>query len=305
MKKLSYLLIISLIFISCKKHTGTVLYKINFIDHEISTGKELVIEKRGLTFDRYNQFGDYITSITPKKFTARIWTIGYIDKVMDRSNNNANMLQYIEQNADKLSREDPSRLIDFSDNNIVNFDPVIYGRVNNDRQFEDAHIDFKYFYFIPDRLYQELQLPSGYQNITLDMFPSISITDNILKINQYEILRKLFPNAATNGNLYLIFGNTDSTFVVNPQGENVGISDNCPIAEPGHDLTIRSHKYFNMIFNQPVEGETAVMNGILSFNTQDLIQVYAGVDNVPYTRDDVFVYAPRFWERISSRLEIN
>jgi hypothetical protein len=47
------------------------------------------------------------------------------------------------------------------------------------------------------------------------------------------------------------------------------------------------------------------MNGILSINTQDLIQVYAGADNVPYTRDDIFVYAPRFWERISSRLDIN
>jgi hypothetical protein len=215
------------------------------------------------------------------------------------------MLQYIEQNADKLSRDDPSRSIDFSDNNIVNFDPVIYGRVNNDRQFEDSQIDFKYFYFIPFYLYQELQLPPNYQNITLDMFPSGSVTENILKINHNEILRKLFPNAGTSGYLFLIFGNTDSTFVVNPNGENVGFSEDCPIAEPGHDLTIRSNKYVNMIFNQPPEGETAVMNGVLSINTQDLIQVYAGADNVPYTRDDIFVYVPRFWERISSRLDIN
>jgi hypothetical protein len=102
----------------------------------------------------------------------------------------------------------------------------------------------------------------------------------------------------------LIFGNTESSFVVNPNGETVSLSEDCPIAEPGHDLTIRSHKYTNMVFNQPGEGQTAVMDGTLSFNTLDLIQVYAGTDNIPYTHDDIFVYAPKFWERINSKLEI-
>ncbi len=307
MKKYFCLLtiLLSLISFSCKKHPVTVIYKINFIDHEISSGKGLAIEKKDLSSDRYTQFGDYITSITPKKFTARIWTVGYIDKVLDRSNNTSNMLQYIDQNGEKLSPDDPSRSIDFSDNNVVNFNPVIYGNVDNDGQFLDAPIDFKYFYFIPYDLYQELQLPPEYQNVTLDMFPQGSVTDNILKINHNQMLNKLFPNAGTTGNLYLIFGNTDSTYIVNPNGENVGFSEDCPIAAPGHDLTIRSNKYVNMIFNKPAEGATVVMNGILSINTQDLIQVYAGADNIPYTRDDIIVYAPRFWERISSRLDIN
>ena len=308
MKKLFCLFIISLIFFSCKKDpvkSGKVIYEINFIDHEISSSKGVTIQKKSLSSDRYTQFGDYITSITPKKFTAQIWTVGYIDGVLDRSTNNANMLQYIEQNGDKLSPNDPSRSVDFSNNNIVNFSPVIYGMLNSDGQFQAAQIDFKYFYFIPYYFYQELQLPSEYQNVTLDMFPSGSVTDNILKINHNQILQKLFPNAGTIGNLYLIFGNTDSTFVVNPNGENVGFSEDCPIAEPGHDLTIRSNKYINMIFKEPGEGETAVMNGILSINTQDLIQIYAGADNVPYTHDDIIVYAPRFWERISSRLDVN
>ena len=117
MKKNICLLIISLslIFFSCKKHTFTVLYKINFIDHEISSSKGLAMEKKGLSSDRYTQFGDYITSITPKKFTAHIWTVGYIDRVLDRSNNNANnatMLQYIEQNGEKLSPNTACRIID-------------------------------------------------------------------------------------------------------------------------------------------------------------------------------------------------
>jgi hypothetical protein len=31
---------------------------------------------------------------------------------------------------------------------------------------------------------------------------------------------------------------------------------------------------------------------------------YAGNDNIPYTFDDWFTYAPNFWERINVRLEI-
>jgi len=37
----------------------------------------------------------------------------------------------------------------------------------------------------------------------------------------------------------------------------------------------------------------------MNFNITELIQIYAGKDNIPYTFDDVFVYAPKFRERIS------
>lgn len=70
-------------------------------------------------------------------------------------------------------------------------------------------------------------------------------------------------------------------------------------------LLHRSHKYSNMIYNSPAEGETIVMNGTLSFNTRDLIQVYSGADKIPYTSDDIFVYAPKFWERIYSKVDGN
>jgi hypothetical protein len=314
MKKLISLVLILLLVYSCKKQTGTVLYKIKFTTNEVQlSGADTYLDKnlskaKSQNADSfYNQFGDYITSLTPSKFTSRIWTIGYIDKVIVQTNNSANMLQYIEQNGEKLSADDPSRTVDFSNNNVVSFNPVIYGRVNNDNQFEDPQIDFKYFYFLPFDLYEELQLPSQYQNVHLNMFPDNSIVNNTLKVNHQEMLRKVFPNANVNGMIYFIFGNTDSTFVVNPNREIVpGASENNPIAFSNvSDLVIRSHKYSNMIYNAPSEGETIVMNGTLSFNTQDLIQVYSGADNIPYTSDDVFVYAPKFWERIYSNLDIN
>jgi hypothetical protein len=41
---------------------------------------------------------------------------------------------------------------------------------------------------------------------------------------------------------------------------------------------------------------------VVSFDFADLIHIYAGRDNKPYTYDDVFVYAPRFWERLKVRV---
>jgi len=305
MKKLIYIFTFIVLFISCKKDKiGKVLYNIKFTTEEIS------LKKGNLNTDSmYTQFGDYITSLTPYIFTTHIWTIGYIDKVMEWSNNSANMLQYIEQNSEKLSFNDPSRYVDFSNNNILSFDPVIYGRVNNDNLFEDPEINFKYFYFIPFSFYQEVQLPSQYQNVQLNMFPDDTIIDNVLKVKHYKMLKKIFPNANIINNgfniIYFIFGNTDSTFVVNENGEYVGLSENCPIADAENNLTIRSDNYVNMIFYSPINGGTVVMNGVLSFNTENLIQVYAGDDNIPYTSDDIFVYAPKYWERIYSRLDVN
>jgi len=40
----------------------------------------------------------------------------------------------------------------------------------------------------------------------------------------------------------------------------------------------------------------------MTFDINNLIQIYAGADNIPYTSDDIFVYAPRFWERLSVNL---
>jgi hypothetical protein len=301
MKTLFYISLILITLTSCKKERGSVLYKINF-----TTNDEITLKKsKSLPDSLYTQFGDYITSLTPSKFTANIWTIGYIDTVFSHSNNNAQMLQYVEQNSEKLPFDDASRIVDFSDNVTVTFNPVRYGRVNNDGQFEDQQINFIYFYFMPRYFYQEVQLPAEYKNVQLNMFSSGSIDNNILKVKHSEMLNKIFPNAQTNNGFNFFFGNTDSTFIVNPNGESISTSENNPITDKTNDLIIRSRKYTNMIYNAPAIGETVVMYGILSFNIKDLIQVYAGADNVPYTSDDIFVYAPMFWERIYSKLDIN
>ena len=67
---------------------------------------------------------------------------------------------------------------------------------------------------------------------------------------------------------------------------------------------IRSHQFNPVTVTMPEEDETIEMYSTLSFNTDNLIQVYAGRDNIPYTQDDVFTYAPNYWERLKVRLEV-
>ena len=67
---------------------------------------------------------------------------------------------------------------------------------------------------------------------------------------------------------------------------------------------IRSHQFTSLTVTMPEPDETIRMYSTVSFNTDNLIQVYAGRDNTPYTQDDVFTYAPNYWERLKVRLEV-
>jgi hypothetical protein len=305
MKKLFYISIAIVFLFSCSKENGKVVYKINFTSSKITLKSGTsVIDQKSVPTNLYTQFGDYITCLTPQKLTAHIWTVGYIDTVLN-VNSDSHLLQYIEQNGEKLSVNDSSRFIVFSDNNIVNFNAVMYGQFK-DGLFEKPQIDFNYFYFIPFNFYQKLQLPEQYKNVWLEMF-NVMVPDNkILNLGYHEMLHKIFPNATVNDYICFIFGKTNSTYVVNANSETVaGFSENCPVADPGQRMVIRSNKYSLMTFNKPQDGATVVMNGTLSFDTDGLIQVYAGKDNIPYTSDDIFVYEPNFWERIYSKLDID
>jgi len=65
---------------------------------------------------------------------------------------------------------------------------------------------------------------------------------------------------------------------------------------------IRSNKFTPISIQKIPDGETRTISGTMTFNSTDLIQIYAGKDNVPYTSDDIFVYSPKFWERLSVSL---
>ena len=309
MKKPLYIFLFVLILASCRKEVGMVHYKIKFTTSEIDVNNTKSLKStKSVSGDLYPDFGTYITSLTPTLFTVKIWTIGYCDTLMVQNSNSAQLLQYIDQNPDHLPMDDPSRFVDFSNNITVSFNnPVVFGRLR-DGILEDKSIDFKYFFFMPYYLYQEIPLPAEYEGVPLNSWlqqDNAVVENNILKTKHSPLIRPIFPNQPPTFETYFYFGNTDSTFVVNPDHEEVLTSVDNPVIFPStRALIIRSNRYVSTTYHAPDAGETLTMNGIVSFNTTNLIQVYAGADNIPYTMDDVFVYAPEFWERVSSRLDI-
>jgi len=79
MKRLFVFLFSVALLTSCENEgvTGKVIYKINFTTNSIA-----IKSSKSGTDDFYTNFGDYITSLTPTKFIAQIWTIGYVDTVL-------------------------------------------------------------------------------------------------------------------------------------------------------------------------------------------------------------------------------
>lgn len=101
-----------------------------------------------------------------------------------------------------------------------------------------------------------------------------------------------------------VFGNTDSTFIYNKEGNTIPASEHWPFGGSTKTPIKRSNKYVARTVALPAGGETIEMASTLRFDTQNLIQIYAGQDNILYTSDDIFPYAPNYWESLNVKLEI-
>ena len=305
MKKTIYLLVILSIISGCKKNEnkdcGKFLYTLSYT---ISTNKSMKVNKStgiksltGSLDTLYTQFGDYITSLTPDRFTAKFQLIRL--NTENSIENGGKNLELISSNA---APNAPERYADFTNNSSVSITPNICGNVDNNGMFTEDEIIFTYFYFGLNYFYQEVNLPVQYNGINMSQFNHVYnnttyysdtvINGNILKVDHFPLIDALFSALGHGYPSLFVFGNTDSTYISTTEGNN-------PIYGFGSNILIRSNKYSPAILYKPSEGESININTILSFNTNGLIQVYAGPDNIPYTSDDVFVYAPNFWERLS------
>ncbi len=170
----------------------------------------------------------------------------------------------------------------------------------------EEEVYFKYLLFVPYHFTQEFEVPAEYGSQNIIGQNGTYITDpstgkRFITINHQPFLEHIFgyPNRQPWG---YFFGNTDSTFVFNRECATVPKSENHP--NGGGNPMIRSNKIIPFTLMRPEPGESIEMFSTISFNTDNLIQVYAGQDNLPYTQDDVFVYAPNYWERLRISLEI-
>ncbi|MDP4187943.1 MAG: hypothetical protein Q8907_13155 [Bacteroidota bacterium] len=271
------------------------------------------LSKTYSTTDRYTQFGDYITSLTPSVFVIKFLDI----RLCSTWENQMNNLAIIDNN--NFAWSSAERIANFSQNSTVNIN--LNGNIAQD-------VNMIYLVSIPMFYYQEFELPEQYSNFTIDMAGSNNLTylnfggsnnidystassgiggikvGRIIKGSNNPLMAPIFDQNWTgfNGNFpemphTTVFGNTDSTFIFSSKG---GASKDDPLGTGG-DI-IRSNKFNSITLHAIPNGETKTLVGIMNFNTSNLIQIYAGKDNIPFTSDDIFVYAPKYWERLSVNL---
>lgn len=93
----------------------------------------------------------------------------------------------------------------------------------------------------------------------------------------------------------LIFGDTDSSYVLNLFTDPHDYPNN--LTYDG-DYIVRSKKYTPITFEPlDVSDKTTKIKATLSFDYDNLIQVYTGIDIIPFTKDDGFLYEPNFFGR--------
>jgi hypothetical protein len=305
LKTVICIFLIAFLLTGCEKQGGTLLHKLKFTT---STGS---LKSTGNGSDsHYDSFGEYITSITPKIFSAKMNIMYYQDN-WDLLGMSTHIISYIDGH-DNDPRYEIVLYVDFSDNREVSADPILYSTDIIDGLFKQKEVTFTYFIFVPYYFYQEVDLPAEYEDMTLDQFnreyevwyhsDSVKI-DNVLKVKSSPLIYPIFTETGRYP-MGFVFGNTDSTYIFNPEGKTISPSPDFPLGGATNASVIRSNKYFPVTVRMPQDGETFEMYSTISFNTEGLIQVYAGNDNIPYTGDDIFVYAPNYWERINVMLEL-
>lgn len=308
MKRIIYFLIAIIFFTGCKKDgqgnlAVTMTYK-SADNQKSSSVKSAVRSYSNTQEEYYTQFGDYITSITPSVYIIKFLEMRFQnwDKDGQRSNNNIMIIHSSMDWADK------ARLADFTNNNTVSLTPVA------DHYDKRNSVTFNIFFFIFFFAYQEFELPAQYENITnlenliyekanqgIDYItsPDIGGKRDGLTIKGSEMpftKNKLFDNDMPHS---YVFGETDSTYFYTSTGGGQNIND--PLAQGG--IIIRSNKYNSFTLPAIPENETLTLKGTMSCDFNNLIQVYAGADNSKYTSDDIFVYAPKYWERLSVSID--
>lgn len=303
MKHTLLIFICSLFISGCNKHDDE-----NFVPGKIETqvsyqgasAKKIAAYKEKED-SLYTGFGDYITSLTPQVFKAKFICIRFVDDLQV-----INQMELLDNN---LSYNDPLKYADFTGNSSVTMNPTLGGNLTNEGASFGTTTLFKYFYFRVEYFYQEVQLPAQYSDIdTLNQFNFgtasneedwnqvySSLSNNVLKARYRLFLYPLYEHIQRLPDAF-VFGGTDSSYVLNLFTDPHDYPNNLPY---DGDYIVRSKKYTPITFVPSDESDkTTLIKATLAFDYNNLIQVYAGVDNIPYTKDDVFLYEPFFYDRL-------
>lgn len=310
MKVKVFLLLTATLFVACKKDdVGTMKYKNKYTTSTIGFRSASTIPD-----SIYSGYGDYITSITPYHFSAKIAMLMYQD-VWSQQDKKCHMISYVDGHDNKPGYE-IATYADFSGNQEVSIDPILYSTDIRDGIFEQKSVTFNFFTFNPSYFYQEFEIPIEFKNIYLANGNQLGgLNGNaisydpinekmIVKIQSGYLISDIFYKKTGNYNSPIfVFGKTSSTYIYQNTGQYIPEDQKFPFCD-GNGSVLRCHKYSALTVNMPEEDETFTMYSTVCFDTNNLIQVYAGGDNIPYTNDDVFIYAPEYWERLAVKLEV-
>ncbi len=288
MKQLLILLLIVILFTGCKKNKyGNVKQQIRFTSEIIGFNKNVKLQKRTQEL-RYSQFGDFVTSITPISFIAELGPVRYFSE-----NSHDNFIALV---GGSIGNE--ILTADFSVESTVPVTPTLCCNVydNPDGQgggYFKNDVTLKMLY-IRMNLKPVFELPVEYNNINLINYQTQQngriITTDLFTLNQPVEELQVF-----NQTMDIYFGQFDSTY----------ISFDVPVRDYNSGVHIRSSNFKEWTLTPPLGVETKTVVSTLGFFIDDIIHVYAGNDNIPYTDDDVIVFEPKFWERIDVDVNIN
>jgi len=314
MKKLVYILLLTILFLGCKKDNNNNKWSSLSLNMKYTKDKSLKNSEfeKNRTDTLYTQYGTYITSITPTSFIGKFADMRLLNFTQGSSlwNYGFNIID------NNTPIENPNRLADFINQSNVNFNlnPQILPQGENGV--------FNIFVFLNLFYFQEFVLPSQYANITLmhlNLDPGyfdynfdghfvLGKRNGVnVKCGSDFLMYPIFDTTLSGINTEkiikcFVFGSCDSSYVYFNNTMHQGSIDN-PLGQYGYIL--RSNAFNTIILEKPKNGVSTTINGNMVFKTDNLIQIYAGADNIPYTFDDVFIYAPRFWERLSVTMSVN
>ena len=291
-----------ILLVGCRKEGLDVKFRTIYTSSGENSGlKKSSMTQRATQAD-YTEFGDLVGTITPNNVTAKFYSIRYIDK----ATSNDGMQTMVELISVNWPEDDNRRFADFTNGNSVEMIPEMWGNIDNDGWFVDDNIVLRYLGIFPQHFTFEFELPVQYENNPLDLW---SVIPNIVKRDGNIItceIHYFLQHIQNEGFNYVngkqlkgfVFGETDSTYIVGQDNIPVGdVTELISLAQP--HCVARSGNYVCPVLTPPANDESKIITTTISFDSKDIIQQYAGFDNLPYTVDDIFVLQRNFWERFS------
>lgn len=284
--------------------------------NQVSVKKNLLKTKN--TNGSFTRFGSFMGTITPTKVTATFMMLKFQDSDSDAWPGTS-----VELIDNHVPIEDPQRFADFTNNSSVELKPVMYGNISSDGWFVEKDVVLKYLGIFPRTFVFEFLLPEQYNEVEIlndhkdyERYPesegfgfptgfndfTTRNGDTLTCISQFFLQHEYL--GASNAPNAFVFGGTDSCYVVN--ANNLPAWEKCSlVTNTGSKNVARSGNYSTPTLAPPIPGTTKLITTTISFDSNDIIEVYTGKDNLPYTFDDIFTFPPKFWERFKVEITQN